>query len=144
MQPPETTTVYRHTTPIQTRFNDIDILGHVNNSVYLQYFDLAKTRYFIDALQTDPRQAPTVAIVNINLNFYAPAYFTDSLAVETAVTHLSERSLTIDQRIVDTETGQTKCTALTVMAGFDPATASGAPIDTALAEKIRRFEQTAP
>ena len=29
-----TSPAFRHTLPLQLRFNDIDLLGHVNNSVY--------------------------------------------------------------------------------------------------------------
>jgi acyl-CoA thioester hydrolase len=32
--------------PIQIRFNDIDLLGHVNSTVYLSYFELARVSYF--------------------------------------------------------------------------------------------------
>ena len=42
----EITTPFRHSIPVQLRFNDIDILGHLNNSVYFTLFDLGKTRYF--------------------------------------------------------------------------------------------------
>lgn len=31
---------------VQVRFSDLDILGHVNNSVYLTYFELARVEYF--------------------------------------------------------------------------------------------------
>ena len=37
---------FLHETSIQIRFNDIDIMAHVNNSVYQNYFDIARTRYF--------------------------------------------------------------------------------------------------
>ena len=37
---------FKRKTQVQLRFNDIDALGHVNNSVYFQFFDLAKTEYF--------------------------------------------------------------------------------------------------
>ena len=37
---------FKRSTSVQLRFNDIDALGHVNNSVYFQFFDLAKTEYF--------------------------------------------------------------------------------------------------
>ena len=33
-----------HKTPIQIRFNDVDVVGHVNNSVYQNYFDAARMR----------------------------------------------------------------------------------------------------
>ena len=33
-------------TPIQIRFNDIDILGHVNNVMFGHYCDVARSDYF--------------------------------------------------------------------------------------------------
>ena len=35
--------------PVQLRFSDLDTLGHVNNSVYLNLFDLGKSIYFEQA-----------------------------------------------------------------------------------------------
>ena len=31
---------------IQVRFSDLDVLGHVNNAVYLSYFEMARVAYF--------------------------------------------------------------------------------------------------
>lgn len=31
---------------IQVRFSDIDVMGHVNNAVYLNYFETARMHYF--------------------------------------------------------------------------------------------------
>ena len=36
---------FRHVLPIQIRFNDVDKFGHVNNTVYFQFYDTAKTDY---------------------------------------------------------------------------------------------------
>ena len=36
----------KHITAIQIRFNDIDIAGHINNAIYMEYSDLAKMHYF--------------------------------------------------------------------------------------------------
>ena len=38
--------IFKHTLPVQLRFNDIDALGHVNNSIYFTFYDLGKARYF--------------------------------------------------------------------------------------------------
>ena len=42
----ETNNDFRHILPIQIRFNDVDKFGHVNNTVYFQFYDTAKTDYF--------------------------------------------------------------------------------------------------
>jgi acyl-CoA thioester hydrolase len=35
---------------IQVRFADLDVLGHVNNSVYLSYFEMTRVHYFKELL----------------------------------------------------------------------------------------------
>ena len=37
---------FKHSVPVQLRFNDTDALGHVNNSVYFTFYDLGKSEYF--------------------------------------------------------------------------------------------------
>ena len=33
---------FKHTIPVQIRFNDLDVFAHVNNAVIQEYFDLAQ------------------------------------------------------------------------------------------------------
>jgi acyl-CoA thioester hydrolase len=35
---------------IQVRFADLDVLGHVNNAIYLSYFEMARVHYFKELL----------------------------------------------------------------------------------------------
>jgi acyl-CoA thioester hydrolase len=44
---------FRHSVPVQIRFADIDVNGHVNNVVFQHYFDLAKVGYFNTILGED-------------------------------------------------------------------------------------------
>jgi len=39
---------FPHLLEIQTRWNDNDVYGHVNNVVYYAYFDTVINRYLID------------------------------------------------------------------------------------------------
>ena len=39
--------------PIQIRWRDLDALGHVNNAVYLTYFELARLAYIRAVLGAD-------------------------------------------------------------------------------------------
>ncbi len=47
---PEAKFAFHHCLPVQMRFTDIDMLGHLNNNVYLSFMDLAKVNYFSDVL----------------------------------------------------------------------------------------------
>lgn len=35
---------------IQVRFSDLDVLGHVNNTVYFSYFEMTRVHYFQELL----------------------------------------------------------------------------------------------
>ena len=45
--------LYKHSVEIQPRFNDFDALEHVNNTVYMNYFDIGKVSYFKTIWDTD-------------------------------------------------------------------------------------------
>lgn len=139
---PAPTCEFRHRIPLQVRFNDIDILGHINNSVYLSFFDLAKAEYLTHATSAKVEIGGiSVAIVNINVNFYSPGYFDEPLEAVTAVTRVSNRSLQMEQRVYNPKTGDVKCIATTIMAGFDPKTASGIEIPHEFIAELEAFEE---
>lgn len=141
MRVPEPIAPFHHRLTAQTRFNDFDMFGHLNNGAYLQLLDLGKVKYF-EAVNGKPVDwhKVTVVVVNINCSFYSPAYFDEPLEVLTACIKISEHSFVLEQRVVNPESGDTKCVGQTVMAGFDPATATGAPIPREWAESLKDFE----
>lgn len=133
---------YRHCIDIQTRFTDCDMLGHINNNTFLSYMDLGKARYFETALgPLFDYNRITVAIVNMNIDFYEQAFFVEHLQVWTRVVSIGTRSITFEQRVFNSKTGHTKCLATTVMSYFDPATAKSAPLDPAWVSAIEAYEE---
>lgn len=132
---------FRHRTPVQIRFNDIDMFGHLNNSVYLQFADLAKMRYFMQFMDGhfDPARLGLV-VANINCNFYHPAYIQEKLEVLTTVASIATSSLVMEQRVVNSD-GEVKCICTTVMVGFDPRTATSVPVTDEWRADLSRFEQ---
>lgn len=130
---------FRHRLPLQMRFNDIDMLGHLNNSVYLTFMDLGKARYFEEVNGGEPVDISKmgIVIVNINANFCVPTFFNESIEVETAAVAIGEKSITLEQRIYSLPDRQVKCSCRTVMAGFDIHTNTSIPISE---EWVRKFE----
>lgn len=138
---PEPVKPLRHSTPVQLRFNDIDIFGHVNNAMYFQFFDLGKLRYFEDVLGKDfAKKGFTAVIVNVNCDFFSPILLDENICVKSAVSHIGEKSITLEQRIVNINTGDVKSICRTVMSGFDAATLKSAPIPVHFRNAIASFE----
>lgn len=138
---PEPTVSYKHRIPVQLRFNDIDMFGHVNNTVYFQFFDLGKLRYFEDVLGKDfAKKGFTAVIVNVNCDFFSPSFLNERLEVRSAVAAIGEKSITLEQRVVNPESGDVKCLCRTVMSGFDASTLKSAPIPVHFRNIIAAFE----
>ncbi len=133
---------FRHCQPVQIRFTDIDMLGHLNNNVYLIFMDLAKINYFaaVRGAQTTALELNMV-VAHVDCDFLSPSFMGDKLEVWTRTVSIGDRSIRLEQRIVDRPTGVTKCIGRTVMAGYDPETAKGAPISERWKKDLETFEQ---
>lgn len=129
---------FRHQIDIQPRFTDYDAFGHVNNNSYMQYFDLGKALYYSDMLgcSVTPELLGAV-IVHIDVDFIEPTTPDEPIAVQTMTTAIGERSLTIYQRVVNPVSGHVKSQAVSILAGFDIATQSGAPLNPDLIAAIQ-------
>ena len=134
-------TKFNHTVPIQLRFNDFDVLGHVNNSVYFSFYDLGKTAYFnevLPALTTSKEVG--VVIANIQVSFLLPIYPEESVAVQTAVVEIGDKSFKLLQQLIDTDTNEVKCICHTVMVGFNAKTKTTRTISDEWRTTIAEFE----
>ena len=132
---------FKHTMNVQIRFNDIDALGHVNNAVYMEFFDLGKANYFteVNGGPVDWRTA-NVVVANVNCNYLAPIYFHEPMAVQTQAVYLHDRSLKLLQQLINTKTGEVICQCQVIMVGFDVKNGTSAPIADDWKEKLTTYE----
>lgn len=115
--------------PVQLRFRDIDMFGHVNNNAYFELMDVAKADFYamIHGGHLTPQNIGLL-VVNVNCDFFAPTVLEEPLEILTGILKVSERSVKLEQRVVNSATGAVKVICRTVLAGFDPTTNSGAPV----------------
>lgn len=132
---------YNHRVPIQIRFNDVDRYGHVNNNSYFAYYDLGKEDYLCTVLDKYYRANDVVPVIaSIKADFIAPIFYGDPIVVETAVSHIGQRSFTLAQQAVNTETGGVLCRCQTVMVCFSVKGQCSADMPDFFREAIERFE----
>lgn len=131
---------FRHAVSLQLRFNDIDVLGHVNNNAQLALFDVGKTEFY-NALRGQLADWSRVeaVIVNLNCTFMEQIRFTDPMEVRTRVKKIGERSFTIQQILRNTATGQICSMCESVMVSVDYATKTSKPIPENIAEGLRKW-----
>ena len=131
---------FNHTLPIQLRFNDVDKFGHVNNTVYFSFYDLGKTEYFASVCPDVDWEKDGIVVVHIEANFLAQIYGSDHIAVQTAVTEIGTKSFHLAQRVIDTETQETKCICTSIMVAFDLTKHESKPLEEEWIEAICKYE----
>ena len=132
---------FRHSLPVQIRFNDVDRYGHVNNNAYFAYYDLGKEEYLRQVLKVDYRAAEVVPVIaNINADFILPIFYGDEIVVETRVSHLGHKSFTLQQRAVNQLTQQVVCQCSTVMVCFNLKTQQSAEVPEQYRHAVEAFE----
>lgn len=94
-EPPPGRASYVHFLPIQTRWMDNDVYGHVNNVVYYAYFDTIINRWLIEEGGLDIHRGDVVGLcVESRCRFVAPASYPDDLEAGLAVEALGTTSVT--------------------------------------------------
>jgi acyl-CoA thioester hydrolase len=86
---------FRHFIPMDTRWHDNDVFGHVNNVVYYAYFDTAVNRHLMDAGLLYPKTTATVGlVVETGCTYFESVAYPDRLEVGLAVGELGRSSVT--------------------------------------------------
>ncbi len=88
---------YRLFRTLGTRWADVDIYGHVNNVVYLSYFDTAINGWYLDAGLLEMGKSPQVfLVVETGAQYFAEIKFPDVVHAGIRVIRLGTSSVTYD------------------------------------------------
>jgi acyl-CoA thioester hydrolase len=89
-----TRTDYKHFLPLQTRWADNDIYGHVNNVAYYGYFDTIVNEYLIGQGALDIHDGDVIGlVVETGCNYFAPLEFPEPLEGALRVARIGNSSV---------------------------------------------------
>jgi len=105
---------------LQVRFRDLDAYNHVNNAVYLTYFEEARIA-FITAIGMRSLFSPerSTVIAHAEVDYRAPAQLGDQLDIEVTVGEVRNTSYELNYRIVRRSDGRLIATGKTVQVCFN-------------------------
>lgn len=126
----------KHKIPVQLRFNDIDILGHLNNTVYFSLYDLGKARFMEDIGLREKSPAPPASVIaDVHCTYMKPIHYGDEIYVTTECTEIGEKHFVLDQEMIDGE-GEIRSKCRSVMVCIDPKTQRATPMPPDYPEKL--------
>ena len=137
--------IFTNHLPIQIRFSDVDVVGHVNNIVYLQYYDTGKAAFMTELLgrSLSWKEVDTV-VANIDCAFIAPIFWGENIEVLTTCTFIHDKSFKILQMLRNSDTGEVKSMCESVMVSFDPHTQKAAPLSDEWRTKLTECIKNSP
>jgi len=110
---------YKTVLDVQTRFRDMDAMGHINNAVYLSYLELARFEYLKKTLGIVRDQDVGVVVARVEIDYRSPAFHGEVLSLGVRVTRLGGASFDMDYRIEEKKTGRLVAEAKTVQVAYD-------------------------
>ena len=131
---------FRHVLPIQIRFNDVDKFGHVNNTVYFQFYDTAKTEYFAKVCTGVDWERVAIMVVKIESEFLSQIKAGDHIAARTRVIKIGNKSFHLEQDIINTDTQEVKCRCFSVMVLYDLVHQQSMPFPDVWRQAICQYE----
>ncbi|MCZ4409683.1 thioesterase family protein [Cryomorphaceae bacterium 1068] len=88
------------TFPLHIRFNDLDAFGHVNNAVYITYFEEGRSRWFQDQIGKNWDWATSGYLLATNeVEYKLPLLFTDEAFIELWISQIGTKSFEVSYRI---------------------------------------------
>jgi len=115
---------YRCTVDLQLRFRDLDAMGHVNNAVYLTYFEVGRATYLAAIEYPDDQvgelhdRFPFI-MAEISCRFLAPATLEDTLRLGLRIDHFGTKSWGFEYVIWRVADGQPVATGRSAQVFFD-------------------------
>ncbi len=113
---------YRHRTPVQVRFRDIDAFRHVNNAVFFSYVEQARVQYLLDvlAIEADFSTLPLI-LARVEIDFRSPILFGDEVTIASRVDRIGETSFSMAHRVTIGPDDRLAADADSVLVAFDYA-----------------------
>jgi len=86
-------------TKIQIRFSDCDMMNHVNNAIYLQYFEMARMHFFNQDLPNWDWQSRGIILAKNTIEYKQPVFLKDNCIVEVNCIHIGTTSFTLSYHL---------------------------------------------
>jgi acyl-CoA thioester hydrolase len=100
---------FGHRVAVAIRFADTDAMGHVNNAVYLTFVEAARIEWWTaltgEPLEREDGRSEGLILAEAEVAFRSPAFFGETVVVETRPTRLGRTSLGLEHRLTASRPG---------------------------------------
>lgn len=123
---------------LQVRFSDCDMMQHVNNAIYLNYFEEARIHYFRQVLGVDWDWNKTGVILRKNeLEYLKPVFLHEPVEIFVYLKHIGEKSFTLSYEVKVLQ--EVRTTGTSVLVCYDSVNKVSIPIPHRMKEALSKL-----
>lgn len=127
--------------PVNIRFKDIDAMGHVNNAVYITYFEEGRKEFLIQVLGVADPSEYSMILATIQCEYLKPLQITDDVMLETWLSEIKTRSFKFKYRIYCPGTDITFAKGESVMVAYDYRKKASVPVSEEFLSKTNDYTE---
>jgi acyl-CoA thioester hydrolase len=120
--------------PLAVRYNDYDTKGHINNAVYLTYFEMARAKAWLEGVRGD-EEFPFV-VAEARIRYVSEGMIGDPLDIEIKTSEVRNKAWVWTYVIRDTRDDRVIAEGNTVQVMFDYAERRSIPIPRSIREAL--------
>ncbi len=134
-------TTRRFHVKIPVRFRDLDPMGHVNNSVYFTYLEVARTAYWQELHHDYSYDVLDFVVARAECDYVSAAMLREVVRVEVWLSKIGTTSFVLDYEMFDEQSDRLIARGKTVQVMIDPKTGRPRPIAPELRERLKSFAE---
>lgn len=136
--------LFKHKIPVQLRFKDGDVMGHVNNANHFTYFELARVYYFRDVVGKDINwNQDGIILARIIIDYKNPLLITDEVFAYTRCSRFGKKSFDLEYLLVAKKGDEelALATGVSTLVCYNYETKQSVNIPEEWIKKMQEFDQ---
>ena len=131
---------FRLVVPIRARFRDTDALGHVNNAIYLTYFEEARAAYFREVAGLGSYPDVAIILAQAQCDFRSPLYSGEEIDVGVRVDWIGGKSFQMAYRAQERSSTRLVAESTSVQVAYDYERRCAVEVPGEFRRQVEAFE----
>jgi acyl-CoA thioester hydrolase len=132
---------FRFNVTVEVRFEDVDVMGHVNNAKYFTYMEQGRITYFDEVMGVDRTgDGISVILADAACSYKAPLFYKDVVVVWVRIARLGNKSFQQEYRLVRQSDGLLVAEGRSVTVAYHYKEDQTVPLPEEWQEQVVAFE----
>lgn len=128
---------YPYEVPIEVRFRDIDAMGHVNNAVYVTYFEHGRAAFFRDVFSVRSVSDIDFIVARVEVDYKRPILLSDPVTLRLRLADVGRTSFAVEYALL--ASGEVAAEGRSVQVFYDYEKGAKIPVPEGFLEKARPY-----